>query len=308
MLGYLFGQEDLNLTSPDDADMRSNTLFMVELLPPPKADALAALDAGAPLPPRQARPQPFLRAWLFPLHFTACVVGKLVFRWTACLQMRNRLCLHHRRQATSFDHPPWCAYGRWEKRPCADAPVHGPTGKSDGVRGRGEAAASGGAGGGPAAVAGQSYLPARSCVGAAAAQSHGIQPVRARALSCKWARMLLSSKQLSVRMQGGRFQGKGARQMQSHVCLRHRLPGVGQDGCGGGQGGCAAGAAHERQFWRVHLPQLHAAPLSLLVRPAMCQSFACAGTALLLQPRCACVGCASWLTLPNCCGKQARGC
>jgi len=62
VLGYLFGQEDLNLTSPDDADMRSNTLFMVELLPPPKADALAALDAGAPLPPRQARPLQFLRA------------------------------------------------------------------------------------------------------------------------------------------------------------------------------------------------------------------------------------------------------
>ncbi|KAK9823044.1 hypothetical protein WJX81_002929 [Elliptochloris bilobata] len=52
---YLFAQPELNLTNADNAGMASNTLFMVELLPPPKADALAALDAGAPLPPRQAR-------------------------------------------------------------------------------------------------------------------------------------------------------------------------------------------------------------------------------------------------------------
>jgi len=53
---YLLAQPDLNLTNPDNAGMAANTLFMVELLPPPKADALAALDDGAPAPPRQARP------------------------------------------------------------------------------------------------------------------------------------------------------------------------------------------------------------------------------------------------------------
>ena len=61
MRDYLLAQPDLNLTNPDNAGMAANTLFMVELLPPPKADALAALDDGAPAPPRQARPPRPLR-------------------------------------------------------------------------------------------------------------------------------------------------------------------------------------------------------------------------------------------------------
>jgi len=66
---YLLAQPDLNLTNPDNAGMAANTLFMVELLPPPKADALATLDDGAPAPPRQARsPQP--------LRDAACRAGR----------------------------------------------------------------------------------------------------------------------------------------------------------------------------------------------------------------------------------------
>ena len=52
---YLFAQPELNLTDADNAGVASNTLFMVELLPPPKADALAALDDAAAQPPRQVR-------------------------------------------------------------------------------------------------------------------------------------------------------------------------------------------------------------------------------------------------------------
>ena len=55
---YLFSQADLNLTRSDEASVASNVLYMMELLPPPKAAALAYLDSGgqAPLPPRQATP------------------------------------------------------------------------------------------------------------------------------------------------------------------------------------------------------------------------------------------------------------
>jgi len=55
---YLFGQSDLNLTRSDSATVASNILYMMELLPPPKAFAVAYLDSGgaAPLPPRQASP------------------------------------------------------------------------------------------------------------------------------------------------------------------------------------------------------------------------------------------------------------
>ena len=55
---YLFSQADLNLTRSDEASVASNVLYMMELLPPPKAAALAYLDSGgqAPLPPRQAIP------------------------------------------------------------------------------------------------------------------------------------------------------------------------------------------------------------------------------------------------------------
>ena len=55
---YLFAQPELNLTDADNAGVASNTLFMVELLPPPKADALAALDDAAPQPPRQVQTSP----------------------------------------------------------------------------------------------------------------------------------------------------------------------------------------------------------------------------------------------------------
>ena len=55
---YLFSQADLNLTRSDEASVASNVLYMMELLPPPKAAALAYLDSGgqAPTPPRQATP------------------------------------------------------------------------------------------------------------------------------------------------------------------------------------------------------------------------------------------------------------
>ena len=55
---YLFSQADLNLTRSDEASVASNVLYMMELLPPPKAAALAYLDSGgqAPQPPRQATP------------------------------------------------------------------------------------------------------------------------------------------------------------------------------------------------------------------------------------------------------------
>ncbi|CAL5220606.1 g2648 [Coccomyxa viridis] len=54
---YLFSRQDLNLTRSDSATVASNILYMMELLPPPKAAAVAYLDSGgaAPLPPRQAR-------------------------------------------------------------------------------------------------------------------------------------------------------------------------------------------------------------------------------------------------------------
>ena len=53
---YLFSRADLNLTRSDSATVASNILYMMELLPPPKAAAVAYLDSGgaAPLPPRQA--------------------------------------------------------------------------------------------------------------------------------------------------------------------------------------------------------------------------------------------------------------
>ena len=56
MRDYLFSREDLNLTRSDSASVASNILYMMELLPPPKAAAVAYLDSGgaAPLPPRQA--------------------------------------------------------------------------------------------------------------------------------------------------------------------------------------------------------------------------------------------------------------
>ena len=55
---YLFSQEDLNLTRSDEAMLASNILYMMELLPPPKALATAYIDSGgtAPLPPRQVHP------------------------------------------------------------------------------------------------------------------------------------------------------------------------------------------------------------------------------------------------------------
>ena len=70
---YLFSQADLNLTRSDEASVASNVLYMMELLPPPKAAALAYLDGGgqAPLPPRQANP-PIISS----LHF-ACAQGSL---------------------------------------------------------------------------------------------------------------------------------------------------------------------------------------------------------------------------------------
>lgn len=55
---YLFAQPELNLTDADNAGVASNTLFMVELLLPPKADALAALDDAGPRPPRQVLTSP----------------------------------------------------------------------------------------------------------------------------------------------------------------------------------------------------------------------------------------------------------
>lgn len=63
---YLFSQGDLNLTRSDEANVASNILYMMELLPPSKAPALAYLDSGgqAPLPPRQARPPAFLSSHL----------------------------------------------------------------------------------------------------------------------------------------------------------------------------------------------------------------------------------------------------
>ena len=53
---YLFSRQDLNLTRSDSATVASNILYMMELLPPPKAAAVAYLDSSgaAPLPPRQA--------------------------------------------------------------------------------------------------------------------------------------------------------------------------------------------------------------------------------------------------------------
>lgn len=62
MRDYLFSREDLNLTRSDSATVASNILYMMELLPPPKAAAVAYLDSGgaAPLPPRQARRCTFL--------------------------------------------------------------------------------------------------------------------------------------------------------------------------------------------------------------------------------------------------------
>lgn len=52
---YLFAQSDLNLTRSDEATPASNVIYLLELLPPPKAPALAFLDSGGavPAPPRQ---------------------------------------------------------------------------------------------------------------------------------------------------------------------------------------------------------------------------------------------------------------
>ena len=73
---YLFSQADLNLTRSDEASVASNVLYMMELLPPPKAAALAYIDSGgqAPLPPRQATPQPSV---LFTPHALrkACIIS-----------------------------------------------------------------------------------------------------------------------------------------------------------------------------------------------------------------------------------------
>ena len=58
---YLFAQSDLNLTRSDEASVASNVIYLIELLPPPKAAATAFLDSGGavPAPPRQARCSPF---------------------------------------------------------------------------------------------------------------------------------------------------------------------------------------------------------------------------------------------------------
>lgn len=52
---YLFAQSDLNLSRSDEATVASNVIYLMELLPPPKAAALAFLDSGGavPAPPRQ---------------------------------------------------------------------------------------------------------------------------------------------------------------------------------------------------------------------------------------------------------------
>ena len=54
---YLFAQSELNLTRSDEASVASNVIYLIELLPPPKAAATAYIDsAGAiPAPPRQVR-------------------------------------------------------------------------------------------------------------------------------------------------------------------------------------------------------------------------------------------------------------
>ena len=52
---YLFAQTELNLTGSDDATVASNVIYLIELLPPPKAEAVAYLDGNGtyPAPPSQ---------------------------------------------------------------------------------------------------------------------------------------------------------------------------------------------------------------------------------------------------------------
>lgn len=51
---YLFSQKDLNLSRIDEANVASNVIYLMEMLPPPKQAALAFLDSGGavPAPPR----------------------------------------------------------------------------------------------------------------------------------------------------------------------------------------------------------------------------------------------------------------
>jgi hypothetical protein len=52
---FLFAQSELNLSTSDAASVASNVIYLIELLPPPKAAVLAFLDSNgsAPAPPRQ---------------------------------------------------------------------------------------------------------------------------------------------------------------------------------------------------------------------------------------------------------------
>jgi hypothetical protein len=54
---YLFAQPDLNLSTIDSSSVASNVIYLMELLPPPKAAAIAFLDSNGtvPPPPRQVR-------------------------------------------------------------------------------------------------------------------------------------------------------------------------------------------------------------------------------------------------------------
>ena len=59
---FLRDQPKLNLAPPDGAEVNSSSIFIVDLLMPPKKDLLSFLDdKGAQQPPREARVMMFRR-------------------------------------------------------------------------------------------------------------------------------------------------------------------------------------------------------------------------------------------------------